>query len=160
MKVFFRTILPIAKIYRNSGTHLFLIFWRASHAVARYDRIHIRGSGFRSLTDFAILEVLLHKGPQPVNKVGKLVRLTSGSITTAVKRLEWEGLVERTPDQNDRRKVQVRLTESGHGRISASFESHAARLDELFGILSEAEKDRFADLVDRLGEAAEKAVER
>ena len=39
-------------------------------------------------SDFAVLEALLHKGPLPINEIGKKVLLTSGSITVAVDRLE------------------------------------------------------------------------
>ena len=85
----------MAKIYQNSGTHLFLLFWKASHAVMAYDQESIQRSGFSSLSDFAVLEVLLHKGAQPVNAIGEKVMLTSGSITTAVQRLEKRGLVRR-----------------------------------------------------------------
>jgi MarR family 2-MHQ and catechol resistance regulon transcriptional repressor len=49
-------------------------------------------------SDFAVLEVLLHKGPEPVNIIGKKVLLTSGSITAAVDRLESRKLVRRTAD--------------------------------------------------------------
>jgi len=45
------------KIYQHSGTHLFLLFWKAYHAVMRYDQASISQSGFSSLTDFAVLEV-------------------------------------------------------------------------------------------------------
>jgi len=46
-------------------------------------------------SDFAVLEALLHKGPLPVNEIGKKVLLTSGSMTVAVDRLEQRRLVER-----------------------------------------------------------------
>jgi DNA-binding MarR family transcriptional regulator len=54
-------------------------------------------------SDFAVLEALLHKGPLPVNEIGKKVLLTSGSITVAVDRLETKGLVERRASGADRR---------------------------------------------------------
>ena len=54
-------------------------------------------------SDFAVLEAQLHKGPLPVNEIGKKVQLTSGSITVAVDRLETKGLVERRAHGTDRR---------------------------------------------------------
>lgn len=80
------------KIYQHSGPHLFLLFWKASHAVMRYDQQSIGRQGFASLSDFAVLEVLLHKGALPVNTIGEKILLTSGSITTAVQRMEKRGL--------------------------------------------------------------------
>ena len=64
--------------------------------------IHSLGLGF---SDFAVLEVLLHKGPTPVNTIGDRVHLSSGSITAAIDRLEQKSLVERCSDPSDRRRV-------------------------------------------------------
>jgi len=43
-------------------------------------------------SDFRVLEVLLHKGPLPVNTIGPKVWLTPGSISVAVDRLEKTAL--------------------------------------------------------------------
>jgi len=107
------------------------------------------------LTDFAVLEFLLQKGPQPVSVIGEKVLLTSGSITTAVQRLEKRNLVVRNRDERDRRVVRVGLTPRGKALIEMSFREHAGRLDELFGVLEEEEKVLFAKLVRRIGGAAE-----
>ncbi len=147
------------KIYRHSGTHLFLLLWRASHAVVQFDRQSIRKAGFGSLTDFAVLEFLLQKGPQPVNTIGEKVLLTSGSITTAVQRLEKENLVIRRRDETDRRVVRVGLTPRGKALIERSFQAHSERLEDLFGEFTEEERNRFADLICRLGESARKKID-
>lgn len=144
------------KIYQHSGTHLFLLFWRASHAVMRYDETSIRRAGFGSLSDFVVLEVLLHKGPLPVNTIGEKVLLTSGSITTAVDRLEKKGLVRRGKSELDRRVVLVRLTDAGRGLISKTFEAHAEDLDRLFDVFNDDERAQFAKLSRKLGVFAEK----
>ena len=54
-------------------------------------------------SDFAVLEALLHKGPLPVNEIGKKILLTSGSITAAIDRLEDKEFVERRAHGTDRR---------------------------------------------------------
>lgn len=145
----------MTKIYRNSGSHLFLLLWKASHAVLRFDRESIQKSGCGSLTDFAVLEVLLHKGDLPVNEIGEKVLLTSGSITTAIQRLEKKKWVERKRDEGDRRVVRVSLTDSGRMLIESSFGEHAERLDELFSVLSDEEKEAFGSLMRKVGNRAE-----
>ena len=57
--------------------------------------------------DFAILEALLHKGPQPVGDLGRRIDLTSGSMTTAIDRLETRHLVTRADHATDRRAWAV-----------------------------------------------------
>jgi MarR family 2-MHQ and catechol resistance regulon transcriptional repressor len=126
-----------------SGTHLFLVLWKAANAVRRVAEANIEELGL-GLTDFAVLEALLHKGPLAVNAIGRKVLLTSGSITTAIDRLEKRGLVERRGDPEDRRSRIVHLTEEGRSLIACAFERHAAKLEELAGVLS---RDERADLV-------------
>src|SRR5207245_3952331 len=96
----------------GSGVHVFLVLWKAARAAQAYaeksiSELEMCGS------DFAVLEALLHKGPLPVNEIGKKVLLTSGSITVAVDRLETKGLVERNASGNDRRAGIVHLREEG-----------------------------------------------
>jgi MarR family 2-MHQ and catechol resistance regulon transcriptional repressor len=129
---------------------LYLSLWRASHAVIKADTHSITQAGFRSRTDFAVLEVLLHKGPLTVNAIGSKVLLTSGSITTAVQRLETQGWIRRSPDPADRRKVVVDLTAEGRERIQAAFPGHAQRLEEAFSPLTPDEKEDFIRILRKL----------
>ncbi|MGC6456666.1 MAG: MarR family winged helix-turn-helix transcriptional regulator [Coraliomargaritaceae bacterium] len=149
----------MAKIYQHSGTHLFLLFWKASHAVMRYDGQSMKQAGFASLSDFAVLEALRQKGPQTVKSLGQTVLLTSGSITTAVQRLEKQGLVQRQRGQRDGRIVLVELTEIGQNRIQAGFARHNEDLDRLFAHLNEEERANFERLISRLGQQAEELLD-
>jgi MarR family 2-MHQ and catechol resistance regulon transcriptional repressor len=144
----------MAKIYQNSGPHLFLLLWKASHAVNGYSQKSITAAGLGSLSDFAVLELLLHKGAQPVNIIGEKILLTSGSITTAVQRLEKRGLVSRERSTTDARVV-VHLTDLGHELIEPSFEAHAKDLNVLFDVLDESERTQFANLIRKVGQRAE-----
>jgi MarR family 2-MHQ and catechol resistance regulon transcriptional repressor len=76
---------------KNSGVHLWLVLMKAHRALSRHAVRSIEPSGL-GLSDFAVLEMLLNKGPQRVNDIGSRIDLTSGSITTAVDRLETRGL--------------------------------------------------------------------
>jgi MarR family 2-MHQ and catechol resistance regulon transcriptional repressor len=144
------------KIYQNSGSHLFLLFWKASHAAMRYDHQSIAAQGFASLSDYAVLEVLLHKGALPVNAIGEKVLLTSGSMTTAVQRLEKKGLVVRERSEGDARVVLVHLTNEGMSLIQEAFVAHAEDLDELFIEFSGDERIQFASLMRKLGQRSQK----
>src|SRR5260370_1785708 len=86
----------------GSGVHVFLVLWKAARAVQAYAEKSISESEMCG-SDFAVLEALLHKGPLPVNEIGKKIMLTSGSITVAVDRLETKGLLGRRPHGTDQR---------------------------------------------------------
>src|SRR5438034_10997595 len=96
----------------GSGTHLWLVMMKAHRTLERVATRSIESSEV-GLSDFAVMEMLLHKGPQPVNEIGRRVELTSGAITTAVDRLESRGLVTREAHESDRRARIVRLTPRG-----------------------------------------------
>jgi MarR family transcriptional regulator, 2-MHQ and catechol-resistance regulon repressor len=145
-----------------SGPKLRLILWKAARAVEEADLRFLNRitegcpkSHGRCLTDFAVLEILLHKGPLPVNTIGKKVLLTSGSITTAVDRLAKEKLVRRVPSPTDGRAVLVELTPEGHKTISAIFQRHAQSLEQLVSVLEPEEKTVLANLLKKWGKFAE-----
>ena len=121
----------------------------------RYDHQSIATQGFASLSDYAVLEVLLHKGSLPVNAIGEKVLLTSGSMTTAVQRLEKKGLVVRERSEGDARVVLVHLTNEGMSLIQEAFTAHAEDLDELFIEFSEDERIQFAGLMRKLGQRSQ-----
>lgn len=143
---------------KASGVHLWLILWKAYDAVREHAERHIQSLGL-CLSDFGVLEALLHKGPLPVNTIGGLIRLTSGSITAAVDRLESKGLVERRNDPGDRRARVVHLTAAGRKLISSAFEDHEAAMERATSGLTASERSEAAALLKKLGLAAQAMLE-
>lgn len=134
----------------TSGTHLWLILWRAHDALRAHAERHIDSVGL-GFSDFGALEYLLHKGPSPVNMIGAKIGLTSGSITAAVDRLERKGLVERRNDPDDRRARMVHLTASGKKLIACAFADHEAAMAIATAGLTSEEKGQAALLLKKLG---------
>lgn len=141
---------PTLNSSRNAAAHLRLVLWRANKAVERAEHAHLQSLGL-CLTDFAILEALLHKGALPVNAVGEKVLLTSGSITTAIQRLEEKGWVRREKSVQDRRVVSVGLTETGRELIELLWGKHVARLEEVMAVLTGEEQERMTEALKKLG---------
>ena len=144
----------------GSGVHVFLVLWKAARALQAYAARSISGLEMCG-SDFAVLEALLHKGPLPVNEIGKKVLLTSGSITVAVDRLETKGLVERRASDTDRRARIVHLTKEGRKLITRAFADHAADLERLASAsLTKAERETLIRLSKKIGYEAAGATER
>ena len=135
----------------GSGVHLFLVLWKAARAVESYAEKSITDLEMCG-SDFAVLEALLHKGPLPVNEIGKKVLLTSGSITVAVDRLEKRGLVERRAHGTDRRARIVHLTMDGRKLITRIYGEHAGDMEELAAAsLTKAERKALIGLLKKIG---------
>ena len=139
-----------------TATRLWLSLFKAGRSLERHALASISNLGM-SNTDFAIMEVLLHKGPLPVHTIGKKVLLTSGSITTAVDRLVERRMVERTPlsDEGDRRVRLVRLTRSGKKLIKEAFKQHQRHLRRAVSALTEEEQDTLLTLLKKVGKGAD-----
>ena len=120
----------------NHGTdHVWLVMMKAMRALTRYAAAGIEETGL-GLSDFGVLEVLLHKGPLPVNTIGAIVDLTPGSISIAVDRLVAKGLVSRVESAEDRRVRIVALTPRGTGLIVSAFRRHSGQMKRVFAELS------------------------
>jgi MarR family transcriptional regulator, 2-MHQ and catechol-resistance regulon repressor len=142
-----------------SGVHLWLILWKAFRAMEAHADRSIAGLGL-CLSDFGVMEALLHKGPLAVKTLGERVLLTSGSMTAAVDRLERRGWVERGSDPEDRRSRIVRLTAEGLKTIEALFASHERDMERVVTALIHEERAQLAHLLRRLGGLAVQAYAR
>ena len=135
----------------GTGVHVFLVLWKASRAAQAYAEKSILDLEIGA-SDFAVLEALLHKGPLPVNEIGKKVLLTSGSITAAVDRLETRRLVERRAHGTDRRARIVHLTKTGRKLIETAYAEHATDMEKLASeSLSTAERKTLIRLLKKIG---------
>src|SRR6266705_27347 len=136
-----------------SGTHLWLVLMKAHRTLERLATRSIESSE-TGLSDFAVIEMLLHKGPQPVNEIGRRIELTSGAITTAVDRLESRGLVKRGAHPSDSRARIVRLTAPGEEQAAKIFAAHKAAMDLAASGLSKTERATLIQLLKKLGTSA------
>jgi len=137
-----------------SGTHLWLVMMKAHRTLQRLATRSIESSEV-GLSDFAVMEMLLHKGPQPVNEIGRRIELTSGAITTAVDRLESRGLVTRVAHESDRRARIVRLTPRGKEQAAKVFAVHKTAMDLAASGLSKSERAMLIRLLKKLGTSNE-----
>jgi MarR family 2-MHQ and catechol resistance regulon transcriptional repressor len=141
----------------RSGVHVWLVLMKAHRSMVRHAERSIAALDM-CISDFAVLEVLLHKGPQSVGEIGRRVDLTSGSITTAIDRLETRGLVARAAHASDRRARVVHLTPEGKARISHVFGTHKEAMDRAAHGLSNAERGTLLALLKKLGTTAERQL--
>lgn len=88
-----------------------------------------------SPSDLQCLFVLSRHGACTPGQLAREIGLTTGSASRMVERLLVAGLVERTPDPDDRRRVVVTARSEALERVSELYEPLNARLRELLGDL-------------------------
>ena len=132
---------------------LLVVLARAHASVEAHLHANVGAHGL-TLTEFAILEVLYHKGPLLLGEVQKRILVSSGGVTYLVDRLEEKGLVERRACTEDRRARYAALTPEGEALIARIFPPHAELIREVMSTLSLEEQRQAVDLLRRLGRAA------
>jgi MarR family transcriptional regulator, 2-MHQ and catechol-resistance regulon repressor len=138
--------------------HAWLIMLKAWQSITRYILPTMMKEGLGE-SDFRVLEVLLHKGPMPVNAIGPKVDLNPGSVSVAVDRLYKKGFVSRVESSRDRRVRTVSLTEKGREMFLPLFRRHAALIKRAFQDVSPDELQQLELILKKIGERAASLAE-
>lgn len=129
---------------------LFIVLSRAEKAITESTNHFLYKKGINP-TDFGVLELLYHKGKQPLQKIGSKILLASGSITYVVDKLEKRGLLARVSCENDRRITYAEITDQGAAFMEGIFPEHEQNIHELMSVLSAEEKQAAIELLKKLG---------
>jgi MarR family transcriptional regulator, 2-MHQ and catechol-resistance regulon repressor len=139
--------------------HAWLIMLKAWQSMLRYASPTLL-QGALGESDFRVLEVLLHKGPMPVNAIGPKVALNPGSVSVAVDRLYKKGFVSRIECNRDRRVRTVSLTEKGRKMFVPLFRRHAVLIKRAFQGVSSEELQQLESILKKIGKRAASLAEK
>ena len=129
----------------------FIKLMRATNALGSHLSWALANDADLTMSQFAVLEALLHLGPMSQGDIcGKLL-LSGSNITTVIDNLEKRALVRRQRRKDDRRVVEVSLTAKGRQLIDGLFPNHARRITSRFAALSPKQQDQLAALCRTLG---------
>ncbi len=136
---------------------LFIALSRASQWVNAHADRDIRSNGLNR-TEFGVLELLYHKGQQPIQQIGGKVLMSSGNITYVVDKLEKKELVRRKSCAEDRRLIYAEVTEQGKKFIEDVFPGHALVIQQAVSGLTAEEQQLASILLKKLGRSARRAL--
>lgn len=136
----------------ESKLHLkaLVVFLRSSQTLQEKVKKDMEQYGVNP-TEFAVLELLYHKGEQPIQHIGKKILLASSSITYVVDKLESKGFVERKACKTDRRVTFAHITEEGKSFMARAFPQHEEAIKKVFGDFSEEELKTMIGLMKKVG---------
>jgi MarR family 2-MHQ and catechol resistance regulon transcriptional repressor len=139
---------------RDESLDLIVVLSRAYNWVMAHSHRHIRKHGLNP-TEFGVLELLYHKGQQPLQQIGEKILISSGNITYVVDKLEKKQLLIRKPCLEDRRVIYAELTEKGAQLLADIFPSHKEAIDQAVSGLTLKEKREAIALLKKLGRSAQ-----
>ena len=137
----------------DQSLKLFIVLPRAYRSVGDQVNKAIHSYGVNP-TEFAVLELLYHKGDQPLQQIGGKILLASGSITYVIDKLEKKELIVRKACEKDRRVTYASITEKGKKFIEGVFPQHEETINEIVSGVTSEEKKRLIELLKKLGYGA------
>lgn len=108
------------------------------------------GSFGLNLNEFAVLEILYHKGKRTTQQIKEGILIANSSTTYIVDKLCDKGLVKREFAPEDRRVINVEITESGRKLMDELFPTHAEQLTANFDKLSEYDITEIRQLLKKM----------
>ena len=135
---------------REIALKSFVVFMRASQSIHERIKRDILNYGINP-SEFAVLEVLYHKGKQTIQQIGQKVLLASGSMTYVIDKLEQKGYIKREDCSNDRRATYAVITRQGISFMEDIFPQHQKVIEQIFGVLDEQENEEMIDLIKKIG---------
>src|SRR3954469_1457097 len=94
------------------GRQLSFALYGASNRVIRLHRPFLEPLGL-TYPQFLVMLALYEDAPRSVGDLGLVLGMETGTLTPLLKRLQTAGLVTRTRDSADERRVLIDLTEAG-----------------------------------------------
>ena len=140
--------------HETSSAALWVVLARAYRSMAAFVEHSIAALDI-GLSDFMILEALLHKGPLTMSELCDAALITNASMTAAIDRLEERSFVDRVSDKQDRRVRRVQLTAQGTMLIKRLYARHERDLDEVMSGIPHAERGELRRGLKTIGLAAQ-----
>ena len=143
-----------ASAHETSSAALWVVLARAYRSMAAFVERSVAALDI-GLSDFMILEALLHKGPLTMSELCEAALITNASMTAAIDRLEERAFVERVTDNQDRRVRRVQLTAQGVALIKRLYAKHERDLDDVMSSVSPSERAELRRGLKAIGLAAQ-----
>lgn len=134
--------------YRSLNTYTKLM--RATESVTSRVGRKMSDAGL-TISQFGVLEALLHKGDMCQRDVAAKILKSTGNITLVIDNLEKQELVRRERSLEDRRYCTVILTEKGRSVIEAAFAEVEAAIVAEMSALTDEEQETLGQLCKKLG---------
>jgi DNA-binding MarR family transcriptional regulator len=132
---------------------------QAQNRADAYDEFVAQAVGLNR-TDQRAMDVLDQEGGATPGRLAERMGLTSGAITTVLDRLESAGFVRRVRDEEDRRRIQVEVTDLAREKLWPYYEPMAELSEVLYSRYSDKQLELLLDFLTTAGELNDRLVAR
>ncbi len=139
----------------NKNLKALIVLSRCFLSVRRRETETIRAGGL-TVAQFAVLEILYHKGELPVATITEKTLTSSGNMTVVIQNLAKAGYVRRKENPRDKRSYLVKITKKGINLFEEIFPPHLENINKIFSVLNDEDKDELIRIMKKLGNGEEK----
>lgn len=100
--------------------------------------------------EYEILKYIYHNGDQPIQKIGEEIRVTSGSMTYLIDKLEKNSHIVRIPCTSDGRVMYASLTKEGKELMDQVMPKCSYRINHVIEEFEEEDINRTIQILDRI----------
>nr|WP_321400822.1 MarR family winged helix-turn-helix transcriptional regulator [uncultured Desulfobacter sp.] len=122
------------------------LFHRAAKMMARMHHRHDNAHHGQS----HVYSILKKRGPMNQKDLLNLLNVRSSSLSEILKKLERRGLIVRERNEADKRGFIVSAVPKGEKGCPVHSKSQKSKVDEIFNILEDDEKDQLKTLLGKL----------
>lgn len=145
------------RAFRSLVHGLFAFFARHEAVRAGHGaRIGLVGIEYTVL--ISIGHLATHEGDVSVNRIADHLYLSGAFVTTVTNKLLQQGLIHKTPDPNDRRRVRLEISEKGWARLAELAPVQRQVNDVQFDCLSASEFKQLSSMIERLIDSSNRAL--
>ncbi|GAA2786086.1 MarR family winged helix-turn-helix transcriptional regulator [Saccharopolyspora taberi] len=132
---------------------------RLTRSIEDFNSLFIRlpASDRLNFSALSVLHTLSRRGPCRLSDLVRTEQIKQPALTSAMAKLERDGLVERSPDPSDGRASMLSLTSDGRSIVSRRHADRAEQLGRLIDRLPPADRTRLlgiAGVLDRIVQLA------
>lgn len=102
-------------------------------------------------TEFAVLEVLFHKGNMTAQQVKDKVLIASSSLSYVIEQLQIKKYIEKKQCETDKRVFYLSLSEYGKSFMEDMYPKHQKHMRNMLDVLTEAEEEQLQEMLKKIG---------
>lgn len=139
---------------KEARINAFTVFIKSSQSVQKLIKQDFLKKEI-NLNEYAVMELLYHKGDQPIQAIGKKILMGGGSITYVIDKLEKKKFLYRRKCPEDRRVMFACMTDEGRAYMDKRVTEQEALINTIFDEWNDDEVEDAIKLLKRIGMHAE-----
>ena len=139
---------------KEARINAFTVFIKSSQSVQKLIKQDFLKKEI-NLNEYAVMELLYHKGDQPIQAIGKKILIGGGSITYVIDKLEKKKFLYRRKCPEDRRVMFACMTDEGRAYMDKRVTEQEALINTIFDEWNDDEVEDAIQLLKRIGMHAE-----